>query len=118
MEFNAKIKDLLDFYEQEYSISFDIKTPRVVCKRPLEETYDSEQQRNEETTNEVNDEDYMNYKKAVDEMYKIGRQKDFFSLLKQVADGKLNTNVGWHCALDLGRFLDLEDIRLMEYMNP
>ena len=32
-----------------------------------------------------------------------------------MADGKLNTNVGWHCALDLGRFLDLEDIRLMEY---
>ena len=55
VEFNAKIKDLLDFYEQEYSISFDIKTPRVVCKRPLEETYDSEQHRNEETTNEVND---------------------------------------------------------------
>ena len=81
MEFNAKIKDLLDFYEQEYSISFDIKTPRVVCKRPLEETYDSEQQRNEETTNEVNDKNYMIYKKAVDEMYKIGRQKDFFRYL-------------------------------------
>ena len=39
------------------------------------------EQRNEETTNEVNDENYMNYKKAVDEMYKIGRQKDFFRCL-------------------------------------
>ena len=36
IEFSATVRDILYYHGKGYNISFDLKTPRVVCKRPIE----------------------------------------------------------------------------------
>ena len=115
VEFRATIKDLLHYHDNGYNISFDVNIPRVICKRPLDKTIDGSgesSKSNEVAQSEYFDngngsdigENYQNYLKALQQMDLIGRKEDFLSFIKTVADGILNTNVGLHFSLDIGRF--------------
>ena len=123
IEFKAKIEDIQSAYKKGYAIHLDFDTPRVTCKRPLDTSIsDSNKSSNVENNqnsddSQVDDYYYNFFHQCIKQMELINRKEDFLSLIKTVASGDLNYNVGWHFSLDLGRFHGLSDIRKMEFEN-
>lgn len=116
IHFNVKISKLQQHYRKGFLIHLDIEKKSISFKRKLdtnEENHTISKRQNETTQVENRLNKLM--ADVFEKMKEIGRFEDFVSIMENIANETLLSNIAFHLLLDIGKFYAQQSISQMRY---